>query len=109
MKNEQSKPTPPRASLDQRFGDQPEVIAQLHALRDEVESALANGALADEVETMLQERMRELGRRVLAGWAGADQQSPASQPPPGVARHAKKNSNGKRSLGRSKSSSNSGA
>jgi hypothetical protein len=109
MKIERSAPTAPLPSLDQRFAAQPEVIAQLHALRDEVESALANGALAHEVEAMVQERMRELGRSVMQGWAGDDLQSPASQPPPGAAKHAKKNSSGKRSSVRSRSSSKSGA
>jgi hypothetical protein len=77
-------------------------------LRDEVERALANGALAHEVEEMLQNRMRELGRRLLGGWAGADQLQPASQPPPGASKHAKKNSSGKASSGKSKSSNRSG-
>ena len=90
MKNERSKSTWPVTSLDQRFAGQPEVIAQLHALRDEVERALTKGALAHEVEAMVQERMRELGRRVLAGWAGDDLQSPASQPAPGATKHSKK-------------------
>jgi hypothetical protein len=90
MKNERSKSASPRPSLDQRFSDQPEVIDELHGLRDEVERALANGALAHEVEEMLQRRMRELGRRLLGGWAGDDQLRPTSQPPPGSSKHAKK-------------------
>jgi hypothetical protein len=108
MKNEPRKAVSQRASLDERFSDQPEVIDELHALRDEVERALANGALAHEVEEMLQRRMRELGRRLLGGWASDEQLQPACQPPPGASKHAKKNSSGKASLGRSKSSSRSG-
>ena len=108
MKDEPVQYAPQRPTLDQRFGDQPELIAELHALRDDVERALANGALAHEVEGMVQERMREIGRRVFAGWATDDQQMPASQPPPGAVKHAKKNSSGKRSSGRSRSSSKSG-
>ena len=108
MKNEPAKAAAKRPSLDQRFSDQPEVIDQLHGLRDEVERALANGALAHDVEEMLQKRMRELGRRLLGGWAGEDQLQPASQPLPGASRHAKKNSSGKASSGKSKSSNKSG-
>ena len=108
MKNERAKAASERPSLDQRFSDQPEVIDELHALRDEVERALANGALAHEVEEMLQRRMRELGRRLLGGWAGQDQLQPTSQPPVGASRHAKKNFSGKASSGKSKSSSRSG-
>ena len=108
MKNERPKTAARRPSLDQRFSNQPEVIAELHGLRDEVEPALANGALAHEVEEMLQKRMRELGRLVLGGWAAADQLQPASQPPPGASKHAKKNSSGKASSGGLKSLSKSG-
>jgi hypothetical protein len=90
VKDEPIKSAAQRPTLDQRFGDQPEVIAELHALRDDVERALANGALAHEVEGMVQERMREIGRRVFAGWATDDQQTPASQPPPGAIKHEKK-------------------
>lgn len=109
MKDEPIQSSTQRRSLDQRFAGQPDVIAELHALRDDVERALANGALAHEVEGMVQERMREIGRRVFAGWAEDDQQMPASQPPPGATQHTKKNSSGKRSSGRSKSSNKSGA
>lgn len=108
MKNERTKTVFQRPSLDQRFAGQPEVIDELHTLRDEVERALAGGALAHEVEEMLQKRLRELGRRLLGGWAGQDQLQPASQPPPGVSKHAKKNSSGKASSAKSKSSSRSG-
>lgn len=108
MKIEQRKAASRRPSLEQRFSDQPEVVDELHGLRDEVERALANSALAHEVEEMLQKRMRELGRRLLGGWASQDQLQPASQPPAGAGKHAKKNFSGKASLGRSKSSSRSG-
>lgn len=108
MKNERRKSASQRASLDQRFSGQPEVIDELHGLRDEVERALANGALAHEVEEMLQRRMRQLGRLLLGSWAGDDQLHPASQPPPGCSKHAKKNSSGKVSLAKSKSSNRSG-
>lgn len=108
MKNEHPKSALPRPSLDQRFCDQPEVIDELHGLRDEVERALANGALAHEVEEMLQRRLRELGRRLLGAWAGDEQLRPASQPPAGSSRHAKKNSSGKVSSAQSKSSNRSG-
>lgn len=108
MKNERPKSTSERPSLDQRFSDQPEVIDELHGLRDEVERALANGALAHEVEEMLQRRMRELGRRLLGSWAGDDQSHAASQPPPGSSKHAKKNSSGKASSAKSRSSNRSG-
>jgi hypothetical protein len=108
MKSERPKTAAERPSLEQRFSGQPAVIAELHGLRDEMEQALANGALAHEVEEMLQKRMRELGRRLLGGWAGADQSQPASQPPAGASQHAKKNSSGKASSGRLKSLSKSG-
>jgi hypothetical protein len=108
MKNERSKPVSQRPSLEQRFADHPEVIAELHLIRDEIERALANGALAHEVEEMLQKRMRELGRRLLGGWAFDDHEGPASQPPPGASKHAKKNFSGKASSGRSKSANKSG-
>lgn len=108
MKNEPSKSNFQRASLEQRFADHPEVIAELHVVRDEMERALANGALAHEVEEMLQNRMRELGRRLLGGWAVDDQQSPACQPPAGASKHTKKNSSGKVSSGRSRSAKRSG-
>ena len=108
MKNERPRAAAKRPSLDQRFSDQPQVIDQLHGLRDEVERALGNDALAHEVEEMLQKRMRELGRRLLGGWAGQDQLEPASQPPAGASRHSKKNSSGKASSAKSKSSSKSG-
>ena len=90
MKNEPSKSIPARASLEQRFADHPEVIAELHLVRDQMEQALANGALAHEVEDMLQKRMRELGRRLPGGWAADDQEGPASPPPPGASKHGKK-------------------
>lgn len=109
MKNEPSKPIFQRASLEQRFADRPEVIAELHLLRDEMERALANGALAHEVEEMLQKRMRELGRRLLGGWALDDQEGPACQPPGGSSKHAKKNFSGKASSARSRSANKSGA
>ena len=108
MNNEPRKAASKRPSLDQRFSNQPEVVDELHALRDEVERALAHGALAHEVEEMLQKRMRELGRRLLGGWAGQDQLEPASQAPRGASKHAKKNFSGKASSGKSKSSSRSG-
>jgi hypothetical protein len=108
MKNERPPAPAKRPSLEQRFSDQPEVLDELHALRDEVERALANGALAHEVEEMLQRRLRELGRRLLGGWAGEDQWQPASQPPPGASKHAKKNFSGKASSAKSKSSNRSG-
>src|SRR2546423_14590342 len=103
MKNEPPKSARQRPSLEQRFCDHPEVIAELHALRDEMERALANGALAHEVEEMLQKRMRELGRRLLGGWAAEDQQGPGCQPAAGASKHAKKNFSGKASSVRSRS------
>lgn len=109
MKNEPSPSRSQRPSLEQRFADQPEVIAELHQVRDEMERALAQGALAHEVEEMLQKRVRELGRRLLGGWASADQQSPACQAPPGASKHAKKNSTGKASSAPSRSANKSGA
>lgn len=108
MKDELSKINSPGPSLEQRFADHPEVIAELHLVRDEMERALANGALAHEVEEMLQRRMRELGRRLLGGWAMDDQEGPASEPPPGASKHAKKNSSGKASLAQSRSANKSG-
>lgn len=108
MKNEPSKPTQ-SASLEQRFADHPEVIAELHLVRDEMERALANGALAHEVEEMVQKRMRELGRRLLGGWALDDHEGPACQPPAGASKHAKKNFSGKASSARSRSANKSGA
>lgn len=108
MKDEPSKINSPGPSLEQRFADHPEVIAELHLVRDEMERALANGALAHEVEEMLQRRMRELGRRLLGGWALDDQEGPTSKPPPGAGKHAKKNSNGKASLAQSRSANKSG-
>jgi hypothetical protein len=90
MKNEPPESAAQRASLEQRFSDHPEVLAELHGLRDEMERALANGSLAHEVEEMLQRRLRELGRRLLGGWAVDDQQSPAAQAPAGASKHAKK-------------------
>jgi hypothetical protein len=109
MKNEPSQSFSERPSLEQRFADQPEVIAELHQVRDEMERALAHGALAHEVEEMLQKRVRELGRRLLGGWAGAEQQSPACQAPPGASQHAKKNCAGKASSAPSRSANKSGA
>ena len=109
MKNEPSKSVCQRASLEQRFADHPEVIAELHLVGDEMERALANGALAHEVEEMLQKRLRELGRRLLGGWAMDDQESPLSQPPKGASKHAKKNFGGKVSSARSRSANKSGA
>src|SRR5436190_8770776 len=109
MKNEPPKSARQRPSLEQRFSDHPEVIGELHGLRDEMERALANGALAHEVEEMLQKRLRELGRRLLGGWALDDQESPATQPPEGASQHAKKNSSGKLSSARSRSANKSGA
>ena len=108
MKNELSKRPGERPSLEQRFAGHPEVIAELHGIGDEIERALANGALAHEVEELLQNRMRELGRRLLGGWAMDDQESPASQPPRGASKHAKKNSNGKASSARFRSANKSG-
>jgi hypothetical protein len=58
VKHEPSKPSARRPSLEQCFADHPEVIAEFHLIRDEMERALANGALAHEVEEMLQKRMR---------------------------------------------------
>jgi len=109
MKNELPKSARQRPSLEQRFGDHPEVISELHGLGDEMERALANGALAHEVEEMLQKRLRELGRRLLGGWAMDDQESPASQPPEGASKHAKKNFVGKVSSAPSRSANKSGA
>jgi hypothetical protein len=108
MKNEPPKSARQRPSLEQRFCDHPEVIAELHGLRDEMERALANGALAHEVEEMLQKRMRELGRRLLGGWALEDQEGPGSQPPKGASQHAKKNFAGKASSAPSRSANKSG-
>jgi len=108
MKNESPNGVCPRASLEQRFADHPEVIAELHLIRDDIERALANGALAHEVEEMLQNGMRELGRRLLGGWALDDQESPASQPPGGASKQAKKNFSGKASSVRSRSANKSG-
>jgi hypothetical protein len=109
VKNEPSESPAGRSSLEQRFADHPEVIVELHALRDEMERALASGALAHEVEAMLQKRMRELGRRLLGGWAVDDQEGPASQPPGGASKHAKKNFTGKASSAGSRSANKSGA
>ena len=109
MKNERSPARSERPSLEQRFADEPEVIAELHQVRDEMERALANGALAHEVEEMLQRRVRALGRRLLGGWASAEQQSPACQAPPGASKHAKKNCSGKASSAPSRSANKSGA
>jgi hypothetical protein len=108
MKNERPKSARQRPSLEQRFSDHPEVIVELHGVRDEMERALANVALAHEVEEMLQKRMRELGRRLLGGWAMDDQESPACQPPEGASKHAKKNFAGKASSAPSKSANKSG-
>ncbi len=108
MKNEPSKPPGRRPSLEQRFADHPEVIAEFHLIRDEMERALANGALAHEVEEMLQKRMRQLGQRLLGGWAWDDHEGPASQPPAGASKHAKKNFSGKASSARSRSANKSG-
>ncbi len=108
MKNEPSKPLAQRLSLEQRFADHPEVIAEFHLIRDEMERALANGALAHEVEEMLQKRLRELGQRPLGGWALDDHEGPASRPPKGASKHAKKNFSGKASAAPSRSANKSG-
>jgi hypothetical protein len=108
VKNEPSKSLSQRPTLEQRFADDPEVIAELHLVRDEIERALANGARAHEVEEMLQKRMRELGRRLLGGWAADDHEGPASQPPQGASKHAKKNFSGKASSAPLRSANKSG-
>ena len=102
MKNEHPiKSISKRPSLEERWAHHLEVIAQLHALRDEIDQAVAQGALAHEVEEQLQERVRRLAQGVLHGWAQEDQQSVFGQPPPGAVKHGKKNSGGKASSGRS--------
>ena|ERR1700744_1006208 len=102
MKNEHPvKAVSKRPSLEERWADHPEVIAQLHALRDEIDQAVAEGALAHEVEGQLQKRVRRLAQGVLQGWAQEDQQGVFAPPPPGAVKHGKKNSGGKASSGRS--------
>ena len=49
-KNEPPKSGAQRPSLEQRFSDHPEALAELRGLRDELERALANGALARDSE-----------------------------------------------------------
>jgi hypothetical protein len=92
LKNEPSQSRSERPSLEQRFADQPKVIAELHQVSVEMERALAQGALAHEV-----------------GWASAEQQSPACQASPGASKHAKENCSGKGSSAPSRSANKSGA
>jgi hypothetical protein len=102
MKNERpNKSMVVRPSLEERWADHPEVIAQLHAMRDEIDQAVAQGALAHEVEEQLQKRVRRLAPGALQGWAQEDQQSVFGQAPPGAVKHSKKNSGGKASSDRS--------
>jgi hypothetical protein len=113
MKNERSSPSSSQSrSLDQRLVGHPELAEKFHALMDQMEESLAQGAKADEVEEDLQEPVRQVGQQALTDWAAQAQEQISSQTPaqyPGAVKHAKKNFSGKASSASSKSRNKSGA
>lgn len=111
--NEQqtNKPRRARPSLDQRLANNPELAEAVHALIDEMDQSLSQGAQADDVEERVQKGVRQVGHEALSHWAQqaeAQASQNARRQNPGAVRHAKKNSAGKPSSATSKSKSRSG-
>ena len=112
MKHQQPKGvSPARPSLDQRLADNPALAEAFHSLIDEMDQSLQQGSSADDVEERVQAGVRVVGQEALANWAQqahdlASQSLPREKP--GAVKHTKKNSAGKRSSAKSKSTSRSG-
>ena len=83
-------------ALVTRLQRHPELQAQVAALLDEVENRAGALNTGDDAEDAIVERLRQIGRQALTGWA--EQRHAAVQPArtPGLRQVGKKNSAGKR-------------
>jgi len=73
----------------------PELKEPLVELVGELGKEVAGGQTADQAEDLIVERVRQLGRTVLTGWAQAKHAAvTAKQEAVGQQRHTKKNSGG---------------
>jgi ribosomal protein L29 len=66
-------------TLDERFANRPHTYRRLQEIADQMDQAIANGATADEAETMAIEQIQKLGGEMLADWAEAKQQQALKQ------------------------------
>jgi hypothetical protein len=82
-----------KLTLDQRFASRPHTNAQLHAIADMMDQALANGATADQAEAMALREIRKLAQGMLTDWAEVKQEQSvraAERKNPQTVRHSKK-------------------
>ena len=74
MSNELPKEKSTSKTLDERFAHRPHTYRRLQEIADQMDQAIANGAIADEAEAMAIEQIQKLGGELLADWAEAKQQ-----------------------------------
>lgn len=89
----QSKPTPPRRTLDERLAHRPEVLARLHQLADTLDQSAGDDGTADQAEERVSVQVRQLALEVLAQWAheaNAHTQSQVRAQHPSAIGHGKK-------------------
>jgi len=93
MKHEPKKQAH-KKSLDERFSKHPHMYEQMQRIGDMMEEAIANGATADEAESMAIKQINDLGRALLTDWAITKHQQSVhdvKKEVPGVIRNSKKN------------------
>jgi len=66
-------------TLDERFARRPRTYRRLQEIADQMDTAIANGATADEAEAMAIEQIQKLGAEMLTDWAQAKQEQALEQ------------------------------
>ncbi|MEX2015276.1 MAG: hypothetical protein WD873_01475 [Candidatus Hydrogenedentales bacterium] len=88
-------PSPEQAAeLVARLQHHPQLYAQMAALLDEVENRAGALNTGDEAEDAIVERMRQIGRQALSGWAERRHAEVQPVRTPGLRQVGKKNSGG---------------
>ncbi len=67
--NDESKSKKHSLTLDERFAQRPHTYARLQEIADLMDQAIAQGASADEAESLALEQIRKLGGELLRDWA----------------------------------------
>lgn len=89
--------TPERLdALVNRLREQPEMLAQVEALLEEVENRTGVLGTADQAEDAVVERMRSLGQAALTRWAQRRCEQLNTEAPPQARKDSKKNCGGRR-------------
>jgi len=94
----------PKANLEERLKEYPELKTKIETLLGIMENAGGDVEKAAEAERRIIEELRQMGNELLQGWARRQQQKKEEEynRKPGVNRKEKKTSTGTRDWGKSK-------